>query len=73
MLAEGRVPDWQVTAMIDEFASTLTPQEQEFMEEFLLDLPPTQSDEEAAGLSVSNVWQRRHRIRLKLRAYLDDY
>ena len=57
--------DWQVTAMIEDFATTLTPGEQEFLEEHLLG--------QAAGggreLSETNIWQRCSRIRSKLKAF----
>ena len=59
------VSDWQVTAMIDDFATTLTAGEQEFLEEHLLGQP-----EEGDGkVSQATVWQRCHRIREKLKAF----
>jgi hypothetical protein len=57
--------DWQVTAMIDDFATTLTAGEQEFLEEHLLGQP----DGDGRELSEANAWQRRHRIRSKLKAF----
>jgi DNA-directed RNA polymerase specialized sigma24 family protein len=72
ILAEGRVPDWQVAAMMEEFSSTLSPQEKRFMEEFLLDPPQPSASAEPDQLSPSSVWQRRHRIRLKLKAFFED-
>ena len=57
--------DWQVTAMIEDFAATLTVGEQEFLEEHLLGQPEGGERE----LSESSIWQRCHRIRLKLKAF----
>ncbi len=71
ILAEGRVPDWQLANMMDEFTSTLTPPELEFMERFLLDAPGTEADADVVEIPATSVWQRRHRLRLKLQAYLD--
>ena len=71
ILAEGRVPDWQLANMMDEFTSTLTPPELEFMERFLLDAPGSEADADVAEIPATSVWQRRHRLRLKLQAYLD--
>ncbi len=51
--------------MIDDFATTLTAGEQEFLEEHLLGQP-----EEGDGkVSQATVWQRCHRIREKLKAF----
>lgn len=73
ILAEGRVPDWQVAAMMDEFSSTLTAQERRFMEKFLLDTPETEVSGDQGESSAASIWQRRHRIRRKLQAFFDDY
>ncbi|MHC4176581.1 MAG: hypothetical protein ACYSWU_03695 [Planctomycetota bacterium] len=70
-LAEGRVPDWQLATMMDEFTSTLTAQEVGFMERFLLDAAETEGDEEVEELAATSIWQRRRRLRLKLQAFLD--
>jgi DNA-directed RNA polymerase specialized sigma24 family protein len=59
------VSDWQVTAMIEDFATTLTAGEQEFLEEHLLG----QADCGGSELSETTIWQRCHRIRTKLRAF----
>jgi DNA-directed RNA polymerase specialized sigma24 family protein len=71
ILAEGRVPDWKLASMMDEFTSTLTPPELEFMERFLLDSPGAEADADVEELPATSVWQRRHRLRLKLQTYLD--
>jgi hypothetical protein len=57
--------DWQVTAMIEDFATTLTVREQEFLEEHLLGQPEGDEPE----LSEATIWQRCHRIRAKLKAF----
>ena len=59
------VSDWQVSAMIEDFASTLTAGEQEFLEEHLLGQP----EEGERKVSQASVWQRCHRIREKLKAF----
>ncbi len=66
-LESGRstTSDWQVTAMIEDFATTLTAGEQEFLEEHLLG----QSEDGESELSRANIWQRCSRIRSKLRAF----
>jgi DNA-directed RNA polymerase specialized sigma24 family protein len=73
ILAEGRVPDWQVAVMMDEFSATLTAQERRFMEKFLLEPPDAEPTPEQGELSADSIWQRRHRIRRKLKAFFDDY
>jgi hypothetical protein len=62
---ETSTSDWQMSAMIDDFATTLTPGEQEFLEEHLLG----QSDEDQKRWSDATVWQRCHRIREKLKTF----
>ena len=69
-LAQLRVPDWEVAALLREFASQLTPGEQEFMEKALL--APREVEGDAITLSPTSVWQRRHRIKRKLRQFLRD-
>jgi DNA-directed RNA polymerase specialized sigma24 family protein len=69
-LEEDRVSDWQMATMLDEFSSSLTPGEREFMERFLTSPAEAQTDEDVEDLSACNIWQRRHRIRLKLHEYL---
>ncbi|OHB66336.1 MAG: hypothetical protein A2V70_10060 [Planctomycetes bacterium RBG_13_63_9] len=68
-LEQRRISHWQVSIMMNEFASTLTPREQDFMEKYLLSSPDTEEGEEPADLSLSNIWQQRHRIRSKLKAF----
>lgn len=70
-LAQGRVADWQVRTMIEEFRATLTPLERAFMEEFLLDAADPEGDGDGKEVPASSVWQRRHRLRLKLQEFLD--
>ena len=71
LLAGQRSSDLPVLAMIDEFAMTLNTREQEFLEEHLLSPPPEASGEsEDSGLSKANIWQRRHRLRFKLKAFM---
>jgi hypothetical protein len=57
--------DWQVNAMIEDFATTLTVGEQEFLEEHLLNQP----EDGEQRWSDATVWQRCHRIREKLKAF----
>jgi hypothetical protein len=57
--------DWQITATIEDFATTLTVGEQEFLEEHLLGQP----DGGECKLSEASIWQRCHRIREKLKAF----
>jgi hypothetical protein len=59
------VSDWEVSAMIDDFATTLTEGEQEFLEEHLLG----QAEGGERKLSEATIWQRCHRIREKLKAF----
>jgi hypothetical protein len=89
ILEDHRFSDWQLSAAVDEFAATLTPREQEFMEKFLLTMPGHELDGAVpkgngdgrrngcdaahADISPSNMWQRRHRIRFKLKAFFDEY
>jgi hypothetical protein len=63
--SSASVSDWQVNAMIDDFATTLTAGEQEFLEEHLLN----QSEDGDQQLSDATVWQRCSRIRKKLKAF----
>lgn len=62
---ESAASDWEVSAMIDDFAATLTPSEQEFLEEHLLGGDETDSQR----WSDATIWQRCHRIRTKLKAF----
>jgi len=65
---ESPVSDWQVAAMIEDFASTLTAGEQEFLDEHLLGQP-----DGGGRLSESSIWQRCHRIREKLKAFFGGH
>ena len=89
---EGPVSHYQLSVMLTEFTATLTPGEQQFLEEYLLTHSPEQEDsqqDESAcessseqpcdptsadrpELSAANIWQRRHRIRSKLRAFFHN-
>ena len=64
----GNAPlnEWQFGVLLEEFTATLTPGEQQFMDEYLLSLPPEAEDAEGRELTDANIWQRRHRIRAKL-------
>ena len=57
--------DWQLSAMIDDFATTLTPGEQEFLKEHLLGGEETGRQR----WSDATIWQRCHRIREKLKVF----
>jgi DNA-directed RNA polymerase specialized sigma24 family protein len=71
LLAGQRTSQWPIRAMLDEFAATLNRREQEFLEEYLL-APPVSPGETSgqSDLSPTNIWQRRHRLRFKLKAFL---
>ncbi len=66
-----RLNDWQLDVMLNEFTATLTPGEQRFVEEYLLVSSP-EDDADHGDLSDANIWQRRHRIRAKLRAFFSE-
>jgi len=57
--------DWQVNAMIEDFATTLTAGEQEFLEEHLLG----KHEDGERRWSDATIWQRCHRIRQKLKTF----
>ncbi|MHC4401513.1 MAG: RNA polymerase sigma factor [Planctomycetota bacterium] len=67
-----RVSDWQLASLMEEFTSTLTPGEREFLESHLTAAYEESQSQEPSNLSASNVWQRRHRIRFKLEGFLKD-
>ena len=69
-LEEERVSDWQLANLMEEFASTLTPRERDFMEHFLM--ASDESDAGLADLPPTTIWTRRHRIRRKLDRFLDN-
>jgi hypothetical protein len=65
--------EYQVDALLSEFAATLTPNEQLFLRDYAL-LPSAGGEDEdedtdSTEPSDSSVWQRCHRIRMKLRAF----
>ncbi len=62
----------EITAMINEFASTLTRGEKQFMDGYLTSRQHEAKGGNGLALSEANIWQRRHRIRSKLRAFLAD-
>jgi len=69
------VSDAQLVAMLDEFLCTLTEGEREFIEEYLVSLPPDgeeDQDEDGQDMTDSNIWQRRHRIRCKMTEFFTD-
>ncbi|MBN1910412.1 MAG: hypothetical protein JW818_11780 [Pirellulales bacterium] len=71
LLAGQRSSHWPIHSMIDEFAATLNEREQEFLESYLLTPPTTKPQEPAEPeLSPTNIWQRRHRLRFKLKAFM---
>jgi hypothetical protein len=71
-LQRSDAADWQLAAMIGEFASTLSPIERDFFENHLTAPVELQSPSDAADLSASSIWQRRRRIRLKLEDFLKE-
>lgn len=72
LLEEPGTSDSEVLALIDEFAATLTPGEKEFMEDYLTSPQEGNNGAHGGKLSETSIWQRRHRIRRKLRAFLED-
>jgi len=65
--------DAQMAAMLDEFLDTLTEGEREFMDDYLVSLPPEDdSEEDGQDMTDSNIWQRRHRIRSKMTEFFSD-
>jgi DNA-directed RNA polymerase specialized sigma24 family protein len=67
-LKQRRVADVQILMMVREFAATLTPAEREFLETNLI----AQKNGNSKKLTAANTWQRRHRIRSKLKDFLKD-
>ena len=72
-LKRARSSERQMAGMMAEFAATLTSQEREFLETFLLELPAADVEEDQEELSATSIWQRRHRIRFKLQEFLRDF
>ncbi len=62
----GKVPEVSPDSLLHEFAATLNPKELDFLEKYLLH-PQNGSD---GGMSADDIWQRRHRLRVKLRHFL---
>lgn len=60
----------QLRLMVGEFAATLTPGERDFLEQFLLSIDNGEATDAEGRPSRFSVWQRRHRIRRKLWAFL---
>jgi RNA polymerase sigma factor (sigma-70 family) len=67
-LADPGPTIWELNASLREFLATLTPRESEFYEAYLLSFPAGTSLRE---LSPANLWQLRHRVRQKLRRFLE--
>lgn len=67
---EAPMPFAQWNAILRDFTATLTPSERRFVEEYLLARPQSFSPQSRQGLSEASIWQHRHRIRSKLRAFL---
>lgn len=65
--------EWSVRSIISEFARTLTPLEKEFMDEYLTSSEPNDDAEGDGTLPATTIWQRRHRIRTKLQAFLEEF
>ncbi|MBN2021550.1 MAG: sigma-70 family RNA polymerase sigma factor [Pirellulales bacterium] len=70
LLAGQRSSQTPVDSLLDEFASTLSQREQEFLAQYLLSPPEEESAPPDQDLSPTNVWQRRHRLRFKLKAFM---
>jgi hypothetical protein len=71
-LEEERVSDWHLDSLMDEFTSTLTEGEKEFLESHLTASQEPEDDPDLSDMSSTSVWQRRHRIRFKLEGFLRD-
>ena len=71
-LEEQRVSEGQVASLIDEFASTLTPGQREFMDLFVTGRAENKPDSGLMGLSETSIRARRHRIRRKLNNFLEN-
>jgi DNA-directed RNA polymerase specialized sigma24 family protein len=71
-LEEQRVSDWQLASMMEEFTSTLTPGERDFMKRFLTGPAEDQTEAELGDLPPTTVWTRRYRIRRKLNRFLEN-
>jgi hypothetical protein len=69
---DGSLSDPQFDAMFSEFTATLTPGEQHFLERYLLVPYEKAAGDDPARLSDASIWQRRHRLRSKLRTFFRD-
>lgn len=66
-----KVNDADVSLLLREFMATLASNEVGFMEECLLTPSAPNGHDSTRRLSQAAVWQRRHRLRLKLLAFLN--
>jgi DNA-directed RNA polymerase specialized sigma24 family protein len=71
-LQEQRVSDWEVILMMNEFVSTLTANGKEHLEGVLAAPAETESAGDPGNLSPCALRQRRHRLRRKLKEFLDE-
>ena len=72
-LEEQRVSDCRLAAMMEDFASTLTPGERDFMEQFLTGPAEGPPDADLDDVAATTVWTRRYRIRRKLNEFLRNF
>jgi hypothetical protein len=72
LLRSQRASNWPIGPLLDEFAATLNQRERQFLKEFLLLPPDDEKEPVEEAISPTNVWQRRHRIRFKLKAFMQD-
>ncbi len=61
----------EMEQLMREFASTLSDRERDFLQRFLLGDDRAGRAPDAPEMSDANVWQRRHRLRRKLKSFLD--
>lgn len=71
--------EYELEQLMREFAATLTPREREFLDNFLLSSherpEPEDGQPEPAQpeeISAANMWQRRHRLREKLKSFFGE-
>jgi DNA-directed RNA polymerase specialized sigma24 family protein len=65
------ISESELAAIFDEFNSALSAGEQSFVNNVLL-LPPSARPPDGQPCSGANFWQRRHRLRAKLRRFLPE-
>jgi len=70
LLAGQRTSQLPVSTLLDEFTATLNQREQEFLEQYLLTDPELEGTPPSEDLTPTNIWQRRHRLRFKLKAFM---